>query len=796
MWNLNAKIGGIAALILITTSPALYAQAKPDTSLIGLWNFQTATGTENGKDVVSTGVMKLSPKTTGATKSVNATIVWLDEKGVGRAKSEVEGRFEQGELVFSQPSIRSASSANGRVISTAGEVIWVLQARGNNLTGTRAFKPQEADADEGKVVTGSRTNSRTLPVVIPLPPEATERGASTAEERARVIQMAIDAEREPRQIFAKDHAWLRQWAEEIPDLYFNFKGTTITWLKGACVKECSDILEFQFIASAMAFQITHPAQADDSAATSLAGLEGALRAYERLLSSNFSLRSAKLERALQVRNTADKAEMEKFIDSLSGRDSETSATGLSTATTSSTQDINVRSIIDIAKTDPQVMRHLDVLSNRFGGRMIGSDAYTHAASWAKNQLRAWGMQAQLEPAGEMPVGFIRGPSSGRIVNANSTLETLRFGTPAFTAGTKGVQTGLAMIAPSTLADLEQRKGQFKGTWVLLAQESGSTGRDGEVEFKASAFTKKLMEIGALGTIQSAAEPLSIASAAPTSWETLPTFPDIKLAASQFAAIKARLKKGEPVHLEFDIRNWFYPGPVPYHNVVAKIPGTQLPEEIILLGAHLDSYDGGTGAVDNGAGFSTVMEAMRLLALAGVKPRRSIVMVGFAGEELGLKGSRAFVERHVGELKQIVMMLNRDSAPAALTGITVPSVWKVPFERVSQDLQGVHANFDFTVNINDKPRDSSTAFGGNVGGDDAVFTSKRVPTPRFTRVSDFDILQVRHTVLDTYEKLLPYRTLQQHAALVMAVSAYEAANAPESMISENYYRASALEKKGD
>nr|WP_315467916.1 M20/M25/M40 family metallo-hydrolase [uncultured Undibacterium sp.] len=451
------------------------------------------------------------------------------------------------------------------------------------------------------------------------------------------------------------------------------------------------------------------------------------------------------------------------------------------------QDANAQRIIAISKADPQVMQHLDVLSNRFGGRTTGSDAYTHAASWAKNQLNQWGKQvgmtAELEIAGQMPLGFNRGPWFGRILDASP--QALNFATPSYSSGTKGVQTGIAIIAPTSIADLEKRSKEFRGTWVLIPGENAG-GRDGELIYKAKTLTQKLIEAGALGTIQSAEEPIRISTSAPTSWENLPTLPDIKLAARQYQAIQKRIQQGEKVVLEFDIRNWFYPGPVNYHNIVATLPGTNKADEIIVLGAHLDSFDGGTGAADNGTGFATVMEAMRLLAQAGVKPRRSIVMIGFAGEELGLKGAYAYVESHAKDLPKILMMLNRDSAPGAITGITIPSMWKNSFEHVSLDLQGIHPIFEFEAHINDKARDSNAAFRGNSGSDDAAFTQKRIPTPRLITSTDFDYTQVHHTVLDTYEKILPFRTAQQYSAMVMALIAYEIGNAPEALSTQGYY----------
>lgn len=420
------------------------------------------------------------------------------------------------------------------------------------------------------------------------------------------------------------------------------------------------------------------------------------------------------------------------------------------------------------------MEWLDILSNRFGGRMTGSDAYTHAAAWTRMQLKQWGVQAELEEAGQVPLGFNRGSWSARVVTPLE--QPLRIATPAYTAGTRGVQRGLAAIGPATLEEARARSGQFKGKWVLIGGMSTGSGRDGEYRHQPRAIMLALQAAGALGTIQSAEEPLYSGAAAPTAWDTLPAMPDIKLAESQYAGIKERMAAGEAVTLEFEIRNWFYPGPVAYHNVVACIPGTERPEEIVLLGAHLDSFDGAAGAADNGSGVATMMEAMRLLAASGAKPRRTIMMVAFGAEENGLKGASAFAERHADRLPGVVMMLNRDSRPGAISGIAVPSAWKTVFERVERDLAGVHPVFEFEASIDDTPpgRDAGNR---RAGSDDSVFAMKGIPTPRFSAMTDFDYGQVHHTVADTYDKVLPFRSALQFSAMAIAVIAHEVANAP-------------------
>jgi hypothetical protein len=434
----------------------------------------------------------------------------------------------------------------------------------------------------------------------------------------------------------------------------------------------------------------------------------------------------------------------------------------------------VRQIVALGTREPRAMDWLDILSNRFGGRMTGSDAYTHAAAWTRMQLKEWGVQAELEEAGQVPLGFNRGPWSARMV---APLEQpLRIATPAYTAGTKGVQRGQAVLGPATLDEARAHARQFEGKWVLIGGLSSGSGRDGEYRHQPRAIMLALQAAGALGTIQSAEEPLYSGAAAPTSWEKLPTLPDIKLAESQYAGIRQRVEAGEAVTLEFDIRNWFYPGPVAYHNVVARIPGTERPDEIVLLGAHLDSFDGASGAADNGSGVATMMEAMRLLAAAGEKPHRTIMMVAFGAEENGLKGASAFAERHAASLPGIVMMLNRDSRPGAISGIAVPSAWRKVFERVERDLAGAHPVFEFEASIDDTPPGKG-AENRRAGSDDSVFAMKGIPAPRFSAMTDFDYGQVHHTVADTYDKVLPFRSAQQYSAMAIAIIAHEVANAP-------------------
>ncbi|MGK5047143.1 M28 family metallopeptidase [Janthinobacterium sp. GB4P2] len=754
----------------------LYAQTP---ALAGHWQFQTATGTTttNGVevDLIDTGVLDI----TADQGSLRATISWLDERGQLTSPRKVNGTSGPAGTVFRHGGKRVSTGRNGKEVSTEVTIRWTLQAKGDLLSGERLV---ETDENEPKPVTGTRLKQRYVPAALPgTAASAAARGPSTPAERVRVVQMASQAQHDPLALQQRDGAWLSAWIEDIPDLTLEASALD-GWLNIAPRAAARAALRFQYLASVMAFQIEHPDQAGQQSASDLAGMQDVLRAYETLLRQDSRYRSAKLDLALAARQ---QDRLPAFLATLSGRDASIEAAP------SPSGDATARRIVALGTSDPRAMDWLDILSNRFGGRTTGSDAYTHAAQWARMQLQQWGVQAELEEAGDMPVGFNRGPWSGKMLAPRE--QPLRMATPAYSAGTRGVQQGLATLGPATLEEAQERAAQFKDKWVLIGGENGGGGRDGKAIHKPRAITRLLMEAGALGTIQSGEEPLYAASAAPATWQSLPTLPDIKLAAPQYADIRQRLERGVAVTLEFDIRNWFYPGPVTYHNVVARIPGTEKPEEIVLIGAHLDSYDGGTGAADNGGGVATMLEAMRLLAKSNARPRRTIMLVAFGAEEIGRKGSFAFAQRHAGELKNIVMMLNRDGRPGTIDGIAIPSAWKPVFGRVEQALQDVHPVFGFAASIHDVARDASKAMNARAGSDDAVFSLHGVPTPKFTVLGDFDYARVHHTVLDTYENVLPFRSAQQYSAIVIALTAYEVANAPEEINRKGYYRAASPAK---
>jgi len=153
-------------------------------------------------------------------------------------------------------------------------------------------------------------------------------------------------------------------------------------------------------------------------------------------------------------------------------------------------------------------------------------------------------------------------------------------------------------------------------------------------------------------------------------------PSAFVAREDYLQLLRMAEAAPPVELELNLASSFSGKPVEVYNTVAEIRGTEKPDEVVILGAHLDSWDLGTGATDNGTGAMAVLEAARALETLGVKPKRTIRFILFSGEEQGLNGSKAYVEAHKGELQNVSGMLVADSGTGRVLTLGLMGNYKV------------------------------------------------------------------------------------------------------------------------
>lgn len=319
-------------------------------------------------------------------------------------------------------------------------------------------------------------------------------------------------------------------------------------------------------------------------------------------------------------------------------------------------DVAVGKVIELGKRDNQAFALLQELA-RIGPRLTGSPNAQRACLWAVEKFKSFGIEnARIEEWGEMPVGFQRGPRQSAKMVAPAVRE-LEFTTPSWSPGTEGPLRGPAILEPTTEEELAAVSAKLSGAWVVAPP--ASEGR----RAAPAQLQRKLYELGILGRITSSGSERVTTGGRFTglSFDNLPTERRITVRKSDMDAIRERLERAEKVELEFDMENTFVPGPIKLYNVIADIVGTERPDEMVIVCAHLDSWDGpgSVGANDNGTGVVSAMEAARILMKSGVKPKRTIRFALWTGEEQGLLGSRGYVQKHKDDWDKISLVLNDD-----------------------------------------------------------------------------------------------------------------------------------------
>jgi carboxypeptidase Q len=315
------------------------------------------------------------------------------------------------------------------------------------------------------------------------------------------------------------------------------------------------------------------------------------------------------------------------------------------------------------------MGTLQELTDGIGGRVTGSPAYVKATEWAAAKFRAYGAEdVRLEPF-SMDAGWQRGSASGEMLSPMSRpLYVASVGwAPSTPPG--GVEGNVILINDISREKLEARAEELRGKIVLV--DSAKIYAEGYADAapKLEAMWPLLQSAGALAVMTEDRTPNNVHLARSSAWSSkLVLLPYVQLGMEDTKLVRRELEHG-PVTVHLKVENKTS-GPMTVNNVVAEIRGRERPDEWILIGAHLDSWDFGTGAQDNGTGAVTVLEVARAMVASGRPPRRSVRFALWGGEEQALLGSYAYTQMHKKELSKCVAVLNTDN------GAGHPKGWKV------------------------------------------------------------------------------------------------------------------------
>lgn len=420
------------------------------------------------------------------------------------------------------------------------------------------------------------------------------------------------------------------------------------------------------------------------------------------------------------------------------------------------EDPRIQELIEIGRQGFGLRTNIEVITKHFPKRLTGSSGLQRAQTWAADTFKSYGLEARLEEWGQVEVGFDRGPSRGRVVAPEE--RPLTFTTNCWSPGTTGAVEGPVLVEPRDLEEVEERAEELEGAWLLRHPKVSRRSR--------AALDERYAELGVAGTIRPASRDgrLVTGGSWEVEWDDLPTLVQVKLQYDEFQQLReeteAAAEAGEsPLRVEFDIENQFLHGPITQHNVVAELKGTEWPDEYVIVQAHIDAWDAAQGACDNGTGVATTMEAARLIATVGIRPKRTIRFVLYSGEEQGLYGSKGYVERHVDELERISVVLNHDNGTNYLRGIGVTEVMLEDFEAVFAPIKRLDPARPFEVREVPGLRPGPS--------DHAPFVSAGVPAFHWDQSRE-GYRRLHHTQYDTIEEVDDAD--QIHSSLVVALAA--------------------------
>lgn len=454
------------------------------------------------------------------------------------------------------------------------------------------------------------------------------------------------------------------------------------------------------------------------------------------------------------------------------------------------------------------------LTDESGPRLTNSPGFLRAANWAKDELTRMGLvNATLEPWGDFGKGW---EQTRCYVAMTAPYYVPMIAIPrAWTGSTPGkkmISSDVILIKAKDSAELYQKyAGTLKGKIVMLYSRDTlkpSFEPDG-VRFSQEALDKManakpdttrrvltgrrpqglaarlwenfcknekpalVLSMNSLGNDGT----LFVQNGSSPSKDSSRYFAWVMLSSDDYLRVQRLVEAGQKVEMEADVKTKFYNNDIKGYNVIAEIPGTDpvLKNEIVMLGGHLDSWQGATGATDNAAGCAVMMEAVRIIKALGLQPKRTIRIALWSGEEQGLLGSRAYVRNHFADPADMVLKpehgnvsayYNLDNGTGRIRGIylqgnaaagAIFAKWLEPFYELDAK----------TITIN------------NTGGTDHLaFDGVGIPGFQFIQDEIEYDTRTHHTNMDTYDHLVP-EDLKQ-AATIVASFVYNTAQRDEKI----------------
>ena len=417
--------------------------------------------------------------------------------------------------------------------------------------------------------------------------------------------------------------------------------------------------------------------------------------------------------------------------------------------------------------DSHAFAYLTELSDDVGARVTGSPEAQQAIDWGLAKMKTIGLANVHDEKWSMWKGWKRGTASAELLEPLH--RRLSIDSMGWTGSTPqgGVE---AEVVTANLFDMDTEMtniSRFRGKIVMMKPEGVPKQNFWMIFAEYGDFLKKLREAGAVGVIGGQggfkAEGMHLTHTGILGFAQDFAIPVVDMTMEDEGQLERLLAAGKTVRVRLNVQNTFTGGPVESANVVGDIVGREHPEQIVVVGAHLDSWDLSEGATDNGMGATSVLAAAEAIAKSGQRPRRTIRFVLFTGEEQGLLGSLAYVKQHAVEMKDHVACLVLDDGQGPIKEFQLGGRSDLidSMKAFAQSLENIR-----DITVNDKRE-----FGTDTG----PFILAGLPGINFDQDSP-DYKYTHHSAADALEEVKPDVLTQD--ATIMALAAFWIADRPE------------------
>jgi hypothetical protein len=457
--------------------------------------------------------------------------------------------------------------------------------------------------------------------------------------------------------------------------------------------------------------------------------------------------------------------------------------------------IVIQNIVKEAVTNSQLQPLAHQLLDGIGPRLVGTPQMKAAAEWAIAKYKSWGIDARVENWGEWK-GWQRGVTHIDMVHPRvKSLEGMQL---AWSPSTKGkTVTAEVIILPDVkdsiafkqwlpnakgkfvLVSMDQPTGRPDANWKEYAQPASFERMKAERQQQADEWSARIRKTGYNArTLPVALENAGAAGVISNTWSRgfgvdkifgayAKTCPSVDISLEDYGLLYRLAASGQKPRISLYAESKDL-GSVPAFNTIAEIKGSEKPGEYVILSAHFDSWDGATGATDNGTGTLTMMEAMRILKKVYPKPKRTILVGHWGSEEQGLNGSRAFVEDHPEIVNHVQAVFNQDNGTGRVKDISGQGFLHA-YEYISRWLTKVPDSIRNEISTNFPGRP------GSGGSDFASFVAAGAPAFSLSSLSWDYGTYTWHTNRDTYDKIV-WDDLRNNVILT-AILAYMASEDP-------------------